>query len=210
MNPVKARDDVGRRLWVHISIGNRSGLAPCGLQRSQGFGEVNARRGALWAALCNLSWHCPRPPCLRLRTMRPDMHGTIRMRFAVTRHGMVPPYAPLGYQSDMPAFGAVPSEVEIRVVLATGTSSGTSAKIRLEADFCACGCHPRPCPGRNIRPMVSSHIACRLRRAASDGYTNRFIDMGCTFCVMPRSNGGPFSDRWWRGQLSWSGTGGSV
>ena len=137
-------------------------------------------------------------------------HDPDAVLFAVTRHGMVPPYAPLGYQSDMPAFGAVPSEVEIRVVLATGTSSGTSAaKIRLEADFCACGCHPRPCPGRNIRPMPhpTSHADC-VGPLPTD--TNRFIDMGCTFCVMPRSNGGPFSDRWWRGQLSWSGTGGSV
>ena len=38
--------------------------------------------------------------------------------FAITKHGMVPPYAPPGYQSDMPAFAGTLSDAEIRAVLA--------------------------------------------------------------------------------------------
>lgn len=38
--------------------------------------------------------------------------------FAITKHGMVPPYAPPGYQSDMPAFAGTLSDPEIRAVLA--------------------------------------------------------------------------------------------
>jgi mono/diheme cytochrome c family protein len=37
--------------------------------------------------------------------------------FAVTKHGLVPPYAPAGYESDMPAFGGKLSDQEIRAVL---------------------------------------------------------------------------------------------
>lgn len=37
---------------------------------------------------------------------------------AMTRDGMVPPHAPEGYESDMPAFGSILSEDEIRAVLA--------------------------------------------------------------------------------------------
>jgi mono/diheme cytochrome c family protein len=38
--------------------------------------------------------------------------------FAITKQGLVPPYAPPGYQSDMPAFGSVLTDAEIRAVLA--------------------------------------------------------------------------------------------
>lgn len=36
----------------------------------------------------------------------------------IVKRGMVPPYAPAGYESDMPAFGTVLSEAEITAVLA--------------------------------------------------------------------------------------------
>jgi mono/diheme cytochrome c family protein len=45
-------------------------------------------------------------------------HHPDEVLFAITKHGMVPPHAPAGYQSDMPAFGATLSDEEIRAVLA--------------------------------------------------------------------------------------------
>jgi mono/diheme cytochrome c family protein len=38
--------------------------------------------------------------------------------FGITKHGLVPPYAPRGYASDMPAFAGTLSDHEIRSVLA--------------------------------------------------------------------------------------------
>ena len=38
--------------------------------------------------------------------------------FGITKHGLVPPYAPRGYESDMPAFAGQLSDDEIRSVLA--------------------------------------------------------------------------------------------
>lgn len=38
--------------------------------------------------------------------------------FGIVKHGLVPPYAPPGYQSDMPAFKDILSDEEIRAVLA--------------------------------------------------------------------------------------------
>jgi mono/diheme cytochrome c family protein len=38
--------------------------------------------------------------------------------FGITKHGLVPPYAPAGYPSDMPAFNGKLSDDEIRAVLA--------------------------------------------------------------------------------------------
>jgi mono/diheme cytochrome c family protein len=38
--------------------------------------------------------------------------------FGITKHGLVPPYAPAGYASDMPAFAGKLSDAEIRAVLA--------------------------------------------------------------------------------------------
>lgn len=45
-------------------------------------------------------------------------HHPERALFGITKYGMVPPYAPPGYQSDMPAFQAVLSDEDIRAVLA--------------------------------------------------------------------------------------------
>ncbi|TVT45590.1 MAG: cytochrome c [Denitromonas halophila] len=45
-------------------------------------------------------------------------HHPMEMLFQMTRDGMVPPLAPEGYQSDMPAFGKTLSDDEIRAVLA--------------------------------------------------------------------------------------------
>jgi mono/diheme cytochrome c family protein len=45
-------------------------------------------------------------------------HHPDELLFGITKHGMVPPYAPPGYQSDMPAFGSILSDDQIRAVLA--------------------------------------------------------------------------------------------
>ena len=44
-------------------------------------------------------------------------HHPMEMLFRMTRDGIVPPLAPEGYESDMPAFGDVLSDNEIRAVL---------------------------------------------------------------------------------------------
>ena len=49
--------------------------------------------------------------------------------FAITKNGMVPPYAPPGYQSDMPGFAGTLSDGEIRAVLAY-IASHWSAEVR--------------------------------------------------------------------------------
>lgn len=54
--------------------------------------------------------------------------------FGITKHGLVPPYAPRGYESDMPAFGDKLSDDEIRAVLAYIEShwSHEVRKLRIE------------------------------------------------------------------------------
>lgn len=45
-------------------------------------------------------------------------HHTDEVLFGITKHGLVPPYAPPDYESDMPAFGGKLSDAQIRAVLA--------------------------------------------------------------------------------------------
>lgn len=45
-------------------------------------------------------------------------HHPDELLFGITKNGLVPPYAPADYASDMPAFGGVLSDDEIRAVLA--------------------------------------------------------------------------------------------
>ena len=49
--------------------------------------------------------------------------------FGITKHGMVPPYAPPGYASDMPAFAGKLSDDEIRAALGY-IASQWSAEVR--------------------------------------------------------------------------------
>jgi mono/diheme cytochrome c family protein len=49
--------------------------------------------------------------------------------FAIIKNGLVPPYAPQGYQSDMPAFAGTLSDDEIRAVLAYIESHWTSPDV---------------------------------------------------------------------------------
>jgi mono/diheme cytochrome c family protein len=44
-------------------------------------------------------------------------HHTDEVLFGITKRGLVPPYAPPGYESDMPAFSGKLSDDEIRAVL---------------------------------------------------------------------------------------------
>jgi mono/diheme cytochrome c family protein len=45
-------------------------------------------------------------------------HHPPQVLFGITKFGLVPPFAPAGYQSDMPAFAGTLSDDEIRSVLA--------------------------------------------------------------------------------------------
>ena len=56
-------------------------------------------------------------------------HHPNEVLFAITKHGLVPPYAPPGYQSDMPAFGSILSDAEIRGVLAYIESHWTNPEL---------------------------------------------------------------------------------
>lgn len=59
-------------------------------------------------------------------------HHPDHVLFAITRNGLVPPYAPKDYQSDMPAFAGTLSDAEIWAVLAYVKSHWTSREV-LEA-----------------------------------------------------------------------------
>jgi mono/diheme cytochrome c family protein len=56
-------------------------------------------------------------------------HHPDEVLFAITKHGLVPPYAPPGYPSDMPAFAGTLSDAEIRAVLAYIKSRWTNPEI---------------------------------------------------------------------------------
>ena len=59
-------------------------------------------------------------------------HHPDEVLLGITKHGMVPPYAPPGYQSDMPAFGSILSDDQIRAVLSYIESHWTTREL-LEA-----------------------------------------------------------------------------
>jgi mono/diheme cytochrome c family protein len=56
-------------------------------------------------------------------------HHTDRVLFAITKNGLVPPYAPPAYESDMPGFAGTLSDDEIRAVLAYIKSHWTSPEL---------------------------------------------------------------------------------
>jgi len=57
-------------------------------------------------------------------------HHPDSVLFAITRNGLVPPHAPQGYESDMPAFGTLLKDEEIWAVLAFIKSRWTSREVR--------------------------------------------------------------------------------
>lgn len=56
-------------------------------------------------------------------------HHPDHVIFAITKNGLVPPYAPKDYESDMPGFAGKLSDDEIRSVLAYFKSHWTSADV---------------------------------------------------------------------------------
>ena len=64
-------------------------------------------------------------------------HHPDEVLFGITKHGLVPPYAPPGYPSDMPAFGGTLSDDEIRAVLAYIASNWSGEVRRLRAEMLA-------------------------------------------------------------------------
>jgi len=56
-------------------------------------------------------------------------HHPDEVLFGITKYGLVPPYAPNGYESDMPAFGGKLSDHEIRSVLAYIASHWKSREV---------------------------------------------------------------------------------
>ena len=62
-------------------------------------------------------------------------HHPEEVLFAITKHGLVPPYAPPGYKSDMPAFNGVLSDSEIRSVLASIDSHWSNEVLKLRAEM---------------------------------------------------------------------------
>ena len=57
-------------------------------------------------------------------------HHADALLFAITKQGLVPPHAPAGYESDMPAFGKTLSDEEIWAALAYIKSLWTSREVR--------------------------------------------------------------------------------
>lgn len=62
-------------------------------------------------------------------------HHTNTELFAMTRDGMVPPLAPEGYESDMPAFAGVLDDDEIRAVLAYIQSTWPPEVLRIRREM---------------------------------------------------------------------------
>ena len=60
-------------------------------------------------------------------------HHPMQVLFALTKHGLAPPYAPQGYESDMPAFAGTLTDEEIWNVLAF-IRSRWSAEVRTRHD----------------------------------------------------------------------------
>jgi len=57
-------------------------------------------------------------------------HHSDDVLFGITKHGLVPPYAPPNYESDMPAFGGKLSDAEIWAALAYIKSHWTTREVR--------------------------------------------------------------------------------
>jgi mono/diheme cytochrome c family protein len=53
----------------------------------------------------------------------------------IVKHGLVPPYAPKNYESDMPAFGGTLSDEQIRAVLAFIASGWSKEVLALRAEM---------------------------------------------------------------------------
>ena len=64
-------------------------------------------------------------------------HHPDEVLFGITKHGLVAPYAPPGYESDMPAFAGKLSDDEIRAALAYIASHWSDEVRKLRAEMIA-------------------------------------------------------------------------
>jgi len=62
-------------------------------------------------------------------------HHPDEVLFGITKNGLAPPYAPKGYESDMPAFAGKLSDEEIRAVLAYIGSHWSGEVLKLRAEM---------------------------------------------------------------------------
>lgn len=62
-------------------------------------------------------------------------HHPDEVLIGITKNGLLPPYAPPGYESDMPAFGGKLSDGEIRAVLAYIESHWSADVRRLRGEM---------------------------------------------------------------------------
>jgi len=62
-------------------------------------------------------------------------HHPERLLFEITKYGLVPPNAPAGYQSDMPAYAGKLSDDEIRAVLAFIESRWSKQVLEVRAEM---------------------------------------------------------------------------
>ena len=62
-------------------------------------------------------------------------HHSDAVLFGITKYGLVPPYAPRGYASDMPAFGGTLSDTEIRAALAFIASRWSTDVLKARAEM---------------------------------------------------------------------------
>jgi mono/diheme cytochrome c family protein len=62
-------------------------------------------------------------------------HHPDEVLFGITKSGLVPPHAPSGYESDMPAFAGKLSDDEIRAVLAYIGSHWSAEVLKLRAEM---------------------------------------------------------------------------
>lgn len=110
------------------------------VQSSPGLSDDQAlvgRGAAIYAAQCaschgrslegEPNWQSRRPdglmPAPPHNSDGHTWHHDSATLFGITKEGLVPPWAPGGYRSDMPAFGRVLSDEEIWAVLSFITSS---------------------------------------------------------------------------------------
>ncbi len=71
-------------------------------------------------------------------------HHPDKVLFAIVKNGLVPPYAPAGYESDMPAFDSILSGDDIRAVLAYIESHWSDKVVKVREEMLAQSRETRP------------------------------------------------------------------
>jgi mono/diheme cytochrome c family protein len=133
---------------VGFALGLRWAADPSGLSEEP---AVIARGERVYAARCaschgarlegQADWRSPRAdgkmPAPPHNSAGHTWHHDSATLFGITKHGLVPPWASPGYESDMPAFAGVLSDEEIRAALSfiasTWNEEAKSWQRRIEA-----------------------------------------------------------------------------